>query len=127
MKRIVVVLTAFVLVFALSSCNVNSYVATGMVRGSWGGEATLKFLSFKGHHYFNLRAEADDTHIDYEAKLDDGEVNVYYCVGDSENLLFTIKGGEKLDSSLEYGGGNLKIKVVASEKCRGGSFEFELD
>jgi hypothetical protein len=98
-----------------------------MVRSSWGGEASLRFLSFKGYHSFNLRAESDDTCVDYEASLTEGEVTVYYFIDDTAHELFTIRGGESVDSSLEYGGGNLMIKVVADETCRGGSFEFELD
>ena len=109
----------------LSSC--NSYSAIGLVRSSIGGEASMKFVSFKGHQSFTLFADSDDTAIEYEATLDEGEMTVYYYDGDIEKLLFTIRGGDRVDSELYYGGGNLRIKLVADEKCRGGSFEFELD
>ena len=109
----------------LSSC--NSYSAIGLVRSSIGGEASMKFVSFKGHQSFTLFADSDDTAIEYEATLDEGEMTVYYYDGDIEKILFTIRGGDRVDSEFYYGGENLRIKLVADEKCRGGSFEFELD
>ena len=124
MKRILVSLLLLVTLL-LSSC--DSYVATGLVRSAFGGEASMKFVSFKGQQSFTLYAEADDFTLDYEAKLDEGEMTVYYYEGETEKLLFTIRGGERVDSELYYGGGNLRIKLATDEKCRGGSFEFELD
>jgi hypothetical protein len=127
MKRIVCIFTALLLTLTLFSCDANSYVATGMVRSSWGGEASLKFLSFKGKQSFTLRAEPDESRLEYEASLTEGEIAVYYILDGEEKVLFTLKGGERVDSSFNYGGGDIRVRVVASDTCRGGSLEFELD
>lgn len=127
---------ALVLILAfifLCGCGgyVKSYSATFLITSCFGDEASMKFDTFRGTYNFKLRREGAAEHtLDFEASLDEGEINVYVGVGGEKELLRTVKGGELYDETiiLDDKYDNEKAIYVILEttgKCVDGDFEFE--
>jgi len=91
----------------------------------------MKFSDFEGIYHFKLKGENDSDHtLEYEASLDEGEVNVYVGVNGENELIFTIKGGESYDNTIalddKYDDVKTIYVIVESEnKSSNGDFEFE--
>lgn len=109
----------------------NNYSASVLITSCRGDEASMKFETFKGTYNFNLRRDGDAEHtIDYEARLTEGEMNVYVGADGEKDLLFTVKGGESFDTEVrldsKYDDAR-KVYIILESvgKCTGGDFEFE--
>lgn len=127
---------ALILVLATLLCGcdgfVRSYSATMLVTSSIGDEGSMEFKTFNGTYSLSLRRDEDfpEHTIDCEASLTEGEMNVYIGVDGEKELLFTIKGGERIDTTIPLEGkydNEKKVSIILESvgKCVGGDFEFE--
>ena len=127
MKRIVCIITAFLLILSLASCSGGSYSAIGMVKSSIGRRASLDFVSFKGHYTFVLRGDEGDDTIEYTANLEEGEFSLY-CEQDGEWVhIVTLQSGDSVSSSVEIAPTkSVRVKLVTNGKCKVGMVDFAL-
>ena len=133
MKKISFVLVLILALVTLCSCGgyVKNYSATILITSCQGDEANMEFDTFKGTYNFKLRRDGSSEHIlDYEASLDEGEMNVYIGVSGEKELLFTIKGGESFDTKISLDSkydNEKKVYIILESigKCVDGDFEFE--
>ena len=117
----------------LCSCGgyVKNYSATFLITSCQGDEASMKFDTFKGTYNFKIKRDSAAEHtLDFEARLAEGEMNVYVAVDGEKELLRTVRGGESYDETitLDERYDNEKTIYVILEstgKCVGGDFEFE--
>ncbi len=103
MKRIFSLFLAVIMLFALCACSSyhTSYSATMLLRSEERNHCEVDFGSLAGTLVMDAKVKADpevDGTIHYEAELREGELSVYYDINGAKELLFTIKGGEKVDS-----------------------------
>ncbi len=133
MKRICFVLMLMLALATFCSCGdyVNSYSATILITSCQGDEASMEFDTFKGTYNFKLRGDGvGDRTLDFEASLDEGEMNIYIGVDGEKELLRTVKGEEAydetitLDDKYDY---EKTIYVILESvgECADGDFEFE--
>ena len=133
MKKVYTTLTLMLALVMLCSCGgyIKSYSATILITSCRGDEASMDFASFKGTYNFKLKRDGAAEHtLDFEASLDEGEMNVYIGVNGEKELLRTVKGGESYDETipLDEKYDNEKTIYVILEsvgKCLDGDFEFE--
>ncbi len=103
MKRFFALLLATAFIFAFCSCSVyrSSYSAVMLIRSEERNHCEVDFGSLKGTLVMDAKVKSDpelDGTIHYEAELQEGELSVYYDIDGTKELLFTIKGGERVDS-----------------------------
>jgi hypothetical protein len=133
MKRVYLVFVLMLALVMLCNCSgyVKSYSATLLITSSVGDEASMKFHTFNGSYNVKLKRDGAAEHtLDCEASLAEGEMNVYVGVGREKELLFTLKGGESLDTKItldsKYDGEKYIYVILESVgKCTDGDFEFE--
>lgn len=134
MKKLSFILVMVLLIISLSCCGngyVNKYTAKMMQTSCWDDEASMEFSDFEGIYHFKLKGKNDSDHtLEYEASLDEGEVNVYVGVNGEKELIFTIKGGESYDNTIalddKYDDVKTIYVIVESEnKSSNGDFEFK--
>ncbi len=131
MKKFFVCLLCFTLLLSLAACNgySSSYSATMLVRSSGGESCRASWSTLKGTLVLNLskKSGTPDSDIHFTASLDEGEMTVYYFVknGSSEQKLelFTLRGGEKIDSRAGYvePGDRVQIIIETNGMTEGGS------
>ena len=133
MKKIGFALLLILTLVASCGCEgyINSYSAMMLITSCYGDEASMEFDSFEGTYNFKLRrdGEAEST-LEYEADLDEGQMNVYIGTSGERELLFTVNGGESYDTkiSLDDKYANEETVHIILEsvgKCGKGEFEFE--
>ncbi len=133
MKRLLLILLTLLTVFSLFSCSKykSSYTATMLIRSSGGDDCEAKFASLNGTLVLNARVREDDPEgmIHYEAELEEGEISVYYDALGVKELLFTIKGGEHLDSRGGYveRGNKVAIIIETNGTAKNGEIEIDFD
>lgn len=128
MKRIVCIITMFLLVFSLASCSGGSYSAIGMVKSNFGNKASLDFVSFKGHYTFVLRGEDGDDTVEYTANLEEGEMSLYYEEGDEWVHIVTLKSGESVSSTVKITPTkSVRVKLETNGKCKVGMVDLALN
>ncbi|EWM52463.1 hypothetical protein [Ruminococcus flavefaciens] len=134
MKRrslLIISLIMILSVFCLAGCNVNTsgYMATGYVKSNTTGSAHMSFSSFKGSDSFSISSRSGSAkELKYSGKLESGNITVYYETDGTKKELFSLKGGEEIDSSLsDLGKGTVKITLDTEEKCKGGKFDFKFE
>ena len=133
MKKISFMLMLVLTLALLCSCGgyVKNYSATFLITSCQGDEASMKFDTFKGTYNFKIKRDSTAEHtLDFEARLAEGEMNVYVGVDGEKELLRTVRGGESYDETitLDERYDNEKTIYVILEstgKCVGGDFEFE--
>ena len=133
MKKISLMLMLVLTLALLCSCGgyVKNYSATFLITSCHGDEASMKFDTFKGTYNFKIKRDSAAEHtLDFEARLAEGEMNVYVAVDGEKELLRTVRGGESYDETitLDERYDNEKTIYVILEstgKCVGGDFEFE--
>ena len=110
---------------------INSYSATMLITSCYGDEASMEFDSFEGTYNFKLRRDgAAESTLDYEADLDEGQMNVYIGTSGERELLFTVNGGESYDTKIaldEKYANEETVHIILESvgKCGKGEFEFE--
>ena len=103
MKKACFVLVLMFTLVMLCSCSgyVNSYSATILITSCQDDDASMAFDTFKGTYNFKLRGDGvDDRTLDFEARLAEGEMNIYISVDREKELLRTVKGGESYDETI---------------------------
>ena len=133
MKKIFYIITLMFIFLILNGCSgyVKSYSATILITSCYGDEASMDFATFKGTYNFELRRDGIAEHtLDYEASLLEGQMNVYIGINGDKELLFTINGGEKIDTKISLDSkydDEKKVYIILESvgKCVDGEFEFE--
>ena len=133
MKKISFMLMLVLTLALLCSCGgyVKNYSATFLITSCQGDEASMRFDTFKGTYNFKIKRDSTAEHtLDFEARLAEGEMNVYVSVDGEKELLRTVRGGESYDETitLDERYDNEKTIYVILEstgKCVDGDFEFE--
>lgn len=132
MKKICFILAMISILSMLCGCGryAKSYSAMFLITSCHGDEASMEFDSFRGKYNFRLKGEKEGTRVlDYEASLTEGEMNVYIDANGKKELLFTVRGGESYDETLDlkekYGNERTVCIILESVgKCKDGDFEF---
>ncbi len=133
MRKIVCILLIITMLLMFVACSpyISSYSALGLMRSSYGNKCEARFHSLGGRLVFNLRASGDggdEGDIRYTASLDEGSITVYYDIWGEKELLFTLSGGESIES---HGGyieeGKQVYIIIEAEGAKGGSVKIELD
>ena len=124
MKRIISFLVLFTLLFSLTACDgyVSSFKAVGLVRSNTSHSCKTSFLSLEGQIVFKLkRSEAGEGDISYSVEAKEGEIHLYYAIGDVKEELAVAKGGEKITSRGGYVEGKKPVYIIieATEESRG--------
>lgn len=104
----------------------SKYKAVGFIHSNDTESATMSFHTLEGRMVFKLKATRESD-IKYSAKLESGSATVYYDIyGKCE--LFSINGGEELDSRNGYvDNGTIYIIVETDGKCTNGEFSFSIN
>ncbi len=133
MKKVLLFILTAVLLLSLASCSQykSSYKATMLTRSSGGDSCEAEFVTLEGTLVLNAKARDRyaDGKIHYEAELREGEITVYYDVDGTKELLFEIKGGERLDNA----GGSVqpgdKVTIIIETRgvAKGGDIEIDFD
>lgn len=127
--KVLAVLLAILLCISFSGCSeyASGYSAVGLIRSNNGTSASMSFMQFEGSHSFKLKCTGEGD-IHYTAKLDEGQLKVYYDFGGTKTELFSLSSGEEVDA---HGGhvesGTVYIIVETDGICNNGSFEFNFD
>ncbi len=129
MKKIFIIIIAILSLFTLSSCK-SSYKATLLMKSELNNNCKVRFYSLKGTLVLNTSVDPDETNvIFYEGTLNEGEINVYYEVGEDKKLIFTIKGGEELSGDTPFSkiGSHVNIVVETIGKAKGGELNIRFE
>ena len=129
MKKIAVLLVSALLLISLTGCGkyVMSYKAVGFVHSNKTDSAFMNFYSFEGRMVFKLKSPGEGD-VKYTAKLEFGKATVYYDFYGTKQELFSISGGEEVDSHSGYvESGTVYIIVETDGKCENGDFQFSIN
>ena len=114
----------------LSGCSKykSDYNAVGFVHSNEAHSSLMNFYLFDGMIVFKMNCSKDGEKINYEAKLETGDIEVFYDCGDGKKDLFTIRGGDRVSTD----GGELKkgtvyIIVQTNAECLNGEIRFEIE
>ena len=103
----------------------SKYMAVGFVHSNDSDSAHMSFYSFEGRMVFKLNTTRESD-IKYQAKLESGSATVYYDWAGKQEL-FSVKGGEELDSRSGYvDNGTIYIIVETDGECMNGEFSFSI-
>lgn len=104
----------------------SKYKAVGFVHSNDSESANMSFYTFEGRMVFELKATRESD-IKYSAKLESGSATVYYDWHGKQEL-FSVKGGEELDSRSGYvDNGTVYIIIETDGKCMNGEFSFSIN
>ncbi|MBR5949307.1 MAG: hypothetical protein IKZ82_11785 [Clostridia bacterium] len=103
----------------------SKYKAVGFVHSNDSESASMSFHTFDGTMVFKLHTTRESD-IKYSAKLESGSATVYYDWAGKQEL-FSVKGGEELDSRTGYvDNGTIYIIVETDGECMNGEFSFSI-
>ena len=86
----------------------------------------MSFYSFDGRMVFQLKSPGEGD-LKFTAKLEAGSATVYYDFYGTKQELFSIYGGEEIDSHGGYvESGTVYIIVETDGNCQNGDFRFSL-
>ncbi len=126
MKKRVILLVSALLLMSFGGCGKysSSYKAVAFVHSNESDSAFMSFYSFEGRMVFKLKTSAEGD-LKYTARLESGSAAVYYDFYGTKEILFSISGGEEIDS---HGGyvepGTVYIIVETDGACNNGDFRF---
>lgn len=87
----------------------------------------MSFYSFDGRIVFKLKSTGEGD-IKYSAKLESGSAKVYYDFYGTKTELFSISGGNEINSHNGYiEAGTVYVIVETDRKCQNGDFNFSVD
>ena len=115
---------------SLTGCRsyASHYNTTMCVYTNDSDSASLSFSTFEGTKSSKLNSKESGNSLKYTGKLGKGAATIYYDDDGTRKELFTIKGGETVDSKIEgLDKGKLYIIFESDGKCEEGSFKFELE
>lgn len=130
MKKILLILS-FLLVGLLifgSSCVTGSYSAVGMTESKSNNKVNFTFMSLKGNKVYSLKCKnGSECILEYYGKIESGSITVYYSVNGERTELFTLNGGEEVDSSIgSIPVGSISLIIESRELSKNGSFKFQM-
>ena len=128
MKKLVVLLVSALLLVFLVGCGkyTSSYMAVGFVHSNSADSAFMNFYSFEGRMVFKLKSSGEGD-LKYTAKLESGNATVYYDFYGTKQELFSISGGEEIDSHGGYvESGTVYVIVETDGSCKNGDFKFSI-
>ena len=129
LKKIVFLFVSIFLLLSLPGCGkyMSSYKAIAFVHSNEKTSAFMTFYSFDGRMVFKLKSSSEGD-LKYTAKLESGSATVYYDFYGKKQKLFSISGGEVMDSHGGYvESGTVYIIVETDGNCRNGDFQFSLE
>ena len=104
----------------------SKYKAVGFVHSNDTESANMSFYTFEGRMVFKFHTTRESD-IKYSAKLESGSATVYYDYSGKQEL-FSVKGGEELDSRGGYvDNGTIHIIVETDGECMNGEFSFSIN
>lgn len=130
-KALFAALFALTMLFGFASCGTrytSSYSALVMTTKNLKGHCEATFQRLNGTYVFKTKKSSNgEGSIEYAASLEEGELNVYYDIYGTKELLFTIKAGEEIENVGGYveSGKTVYIIVETVEPSRG-AVRFEL-
>lgn len=124
MRKITSLVILIATLLSLCSCDAfkSSFRAVGLVRSNNSHSCKASFLSLEGELVFKLKkSDAGKGEISYAVKAEEGEITLYYAIGEEKAELVTVKNGE---SVTECGGTvegkeTVYIIIEGKEKARG--------
>ena len=129
MKKILSLVVAVFMLLTLAGCSEYSsnYKAVGIVHLNETSSAFMSFYSFDGRIVFKLKSTGEGD-IKYSAKLESGSAKVYYDFYGTKTELFSISGGNEINSHNGYiEAGTVYVIVETDGKCQNGDFNFSVD
>lgn len=130
--NVIIATLMLVLCFTLSACGnkyTSKYSATLMVRTNTSNEASVSFDTFDGTYVIKLKNKGSEkAFITYNARLEEGNIKVYYDVNDEKLNLFEIGADGSFEGKTEAFTSDETIYIVIESdgKCNEGSFSFVL-
>lgn len=129
MKKAIALFVAVITLLSLTSCQRYSsrYQAVAFVHSNEPDSAFMSFYSFDGRMVFKLKSSGEGD-LKYSAKLESGNAAVYYDYYGVKTELFSLNGGEELDSHGGYiEAGTVYVIVETNGTCLNGAFHFSFD
>ena len=129
MKKTITLLILTILLLSICACGKygSKYKAVGFVHSNESTSASMSFSSFEGIMVFKLKS-ANEGDIKFHAKMESGSATVYYDVYGNKLKLFSINGGEELNSHEGYvDSGTVYVIVETEGECKNGDFCFDLN
>lgn len=131
----VIIISAVILVLCLTLCACGTkykshYTSSLMAESNTSNKASVSFDTFSGVYVAKLTNSGnDEVLISYNAKLESGNIKVYYDYNDEKLSLFEIGSGGSVESKTEAFTGNKIIYIIieSDDKCNEGSFSFVLE
>ena len=81
----------------------------------------------KGTKSLQMKTKEEGKTLEYSGALGEGKVTVYYDEDGTKKELFTISGGEKVESSVKLNArGKLYVIVETDGECESGKFQFKI-
>ena len=128
-RRITVILVLVISVLVVTGCSkyISSWSATMCVHSNTSTSAHLSFSTFSGTEADTLKVKEESGTLVYSAKIEKGTATVYVDYDGTKKELFSIKGGEEVNSKLEnLKEGEIYVILETSEKCEDGIFEYDI-
>ena len=125
-----VITVMMVMLMMLAGCSRYSsrYNAVDFTQRIDNNSASVKFTSFEGTFVFRLKTERSEGEIHYQGNLDTGSITVYYDYIGAKEKLFTLSGGNTVDSTGGYiEKGIVNIIIESNGECSGGDFQITID
>ena len=132
MKRALLIVLCLALLFSLAACSgyVSSYKALMLVREEHGDHGSIRFSNLEGRYVMKLKmnGKGQEGSIHCQASLEEGEINVYYDVFGTKELLFNLKSGESIDERRGYfeSGRTVYIIIETVTPAKEGKVEIDL-
>ena len=129
MKRLLSLISSMIVLLLLAGCAKysSSYNAVGFAHSNSSASAVMSFHSFDGTIVFKLKSHGEGD-LKYAAKLESGNVTVYYDYNGTKSELFSIGSGEKMDSHGGYvESGTVYVIVETGGECLNGEFSFSIE
>lgn len=130
-KRFICLAAAVLLLLSFSSCGygseyVSKYKAVGFIHSNTPDPSYMIFHSFEGTKVFKMKCGREGD-ISYKGHLESGSLKVFYDYGTGKTELFSLSGGDAVDSRGGYvEPGTVYIIVETDGPCSGGDVEFSL-
>ena len=125
-KNLLLAILVAICLFCLAGCSkyTSHYSALMMVTTNTSKAASISFSSLDGTRAFKLKS---DGHLNFSAKLGEGSATVFYDSNGTKNELFSISGGQEIQSStIAVNPGTVYVIVQTDGKCKEGRISFDV-
>ena len=128
-KWVWIVMACLVICLGMAGCSgyASSYSATVLISSNTSKSSSISFSTMKGSKVLKMKTKEEGKTLEYSGSLAEGKVTVYYDEDGTKKELFTISGGEKVESSKTLQTkGRLYVIVETEGKSESGKFQFEI-